>query len=90
MSCCSNDIFYKIPRVCNWYLGLMECLRQHINFKMTKIVIKYAFPDFCLILIFNPRTTFCENLGGQKSFFVYLRYLYDIYARGSLVNVRSF
>ena len=27
---------------------------------------KYAFPDFCLILIFNPRTTFCENLRVKK------------------------
>ena len=24
---------------------------------------KYFFPDFCLILIFNPRTTFCEIFG---------------------------
>ena len=24
---------------------------------------KYDFPDFCLILIFNQRTTFCEILG---------------------------
>ena len=27
---------------------------------------KYAFPDICLILRFNPRTTFRENLGVKK------------------------
>ena len=33
---------------------------------MPKIVQKYIIPDFCLILIFNPRRTFLWKLDGHK------------------------
>ena len=47
----------------------MEAKGAELIFKVTqplqndKNCQKYDFPDFCLILIFNQRTTFCEILG---------------------------
>ena len=57
-------------------LETVLCMSQHLGVSSVLLTVKvaqplqngknrqkYVFPEFCLILIINPRTTFCENLG---------------------------
>ena len=42
-------------------LGHFHQIKVKQPLQNTKNRQKFVFLDFCLILIFNPRTTFCEN-----------------------------
>ena len=63
--------FDTMPSISKLKEHLLSLFRPNIKstFKVTqplqndKNCQKYDFPDFCLILIFNQRTTFCEILG---------------------------
>ena len=60
----TNETFEEIPEISSRYV--IFDIKGAQPLQNAKKRQKYVFPDFCLILIFKPRTTFSKNLRVKR------------------------